>query len=67
MATNLGIDERLLREAQKTGKHRTKRETVDQALREYIARHRRKEILRLAGKVDWDPRYDYKAERRRRR
>jgi Arc/MetJ family transcription regulator len=66
MATNLGIDERLLRDAQKQGKHKTKRETVDDALREYIARRRRREILRLAGKVSWNPRYDYKKDRKSR-
>ncbi len=66
MATNLGIDERLLREAQKAGEHETKRETVDEALREYIARRRRREILRLAGKVSWNPKYDYKGDRRSR-
>jgi len=66
MATNLGIDQRLLREAQKTGKHKTKRETVDEALREYIARRRQREILRLAGKVSWNPSYDYKKDRRSR-
>lgn len=66
MATNLGIDQRLLREAQKTGKHKTKRETVDEALREYVARRRQSEILRLAGKVSWNPNYDYKKDRRSR-
>jgi Arc/MetJ family transcription regulator len=67
MPTNLGIDDRLLVEAQRVGKNSTKRETVEAALREYIARRRRIEVLRLAGRVSWDPSYAYKTERERRR
>jgi len=66
MPTNLAIDDALLREAQRLGKHRSKRETVMRALAEYVERHRRKEILELAGRIDWDERYDHKAQRRRR-
>jgi Arc/MetJ family transcription regulator len=36
MPTNLHIDSDLLEQAQRLGHHRTKRETVDEALREYI-------------------------------
>ena len=64
MPTNLAIDDELLREAQRLGKHRSKRETVMQALTEYVERHRRKDILELAGRIDWDAGYDHKAERR---
>lgn len=66
MPTNLAIDDQLLLEAQRQGKHRTKREAVNQALREYVERHRRKAVLDLAGRIDWDPDYDYKKVRRRR-
>jgi Arc/MetJ family transcription regulator len=66
MPTNLALDDRLVEEAKRLGKHRTKREAVNQALAEYVARRKRKRILRLFGKLDWDPRYDYKSERRRR-
>jgi len=38
MPTNLVIDDRLLEEAQKVGRHRTKRETVNAALEEYKVR-----------------------------
>ena len=65
MPTNLALDDRLLREAQLVGKHKTKRESVMQALREYVERHRRRDVLRLAGKIDWTDTYDYKAARRR--
>jgi Arc/MetJ family transcription regulator len=66
MATNLGIDEKLLEDARRIGKQRTKKATVNEALREYIDRRKRLKILDLFGKVDFDPQYDYKAERRKR-
>jgi hypothetical protein len=34
-------------------------------LQEFIARRRQKRLLDLFGKLDWDPAYDYKAERKR--
>src|SRR5437870_9171831 len=43
MPTNLAIDDRLLEEAQKMGRHRTKRETVTVALQEYIERRKQQE------------------------
>jgi Arc/MetJ family transcription regulator len=67
MPTNLAIDDRLLEEARKVGGHRTKRETVTAALDEYIRRRKQLEILELFGKIDYDPDYDYKRERRRKR
>ena len=67
MATNLAIDDRLIEEARRTGKHKTKKEAVTTALREYIQRHRQQRILADFGTVDFDPEYDYKAERRSKR
>jgi len=66
MATNLALDDKLVEEAKRLGKHRTKREAVNEAIAEYVARRRRRKALGLFGKMDWDPDYDYKAERRRR-
>ncbi|HUO83743.1 MAG TPA: type II toxin-antitoxin system VapB family antitoxin [Thermoanaerobaculia bacterium] len=65
MPTNLAIDDQLLEEAKQIGGHRTKRETVNEALREYIQRRKRQGILDLFGKIDFDPRYDYRRARRR--
>lgn len=65
MATNLAIDDRLLEEALRVGGHRTKKDTVTEALEEYIQRRKQARILELFGKVDFDPRYDYKRQRRR--
>lgn len=64
MATNLAIDDKLIEEARKTGGHRSKKEAVTTALKEYIQRHKQRRILAAFGTVDFDPTYDYKAERR---
>ena len=66
MATNLAIDDRLLREAQRVGGHRTKKATVTEALNEYIQRRKQRRIVGLFGTINVDPKYDYKAQRRRR-
>lgn len=65
MATNLAIDERLLDEALRVGGQRTKKDTVTQALLEYVQRRKQAKILDLFGKVDFDPKYDHKRQRRR--
>jgi Arc/MetJ family transcription regulator len=66
MPTNLAIDDKLLDEALSISGYKTKRETVNEALREFIQRRQRLELMKLFGKVEYDARYDYKKERRRR-
>ena len=66
MATNLALDDELINEARRLGGHKTKRETVTVALREYIQHRKQMQILELFGTIPYDPEYDYKAERRRR-
>ena len=65
MPTNLALNDELIDEALRLGGHRTKKEAVNEALEEYVARRKRKEILEVFGRVDWDSEYDYKRERRR--
>jgi Arc/MetJ family transcription regulator len=65
MATNLAIDDRLLEEALQIGGQTTKKETVNQALLEYVQRRKQARILDLFGKVDFDSKYDPKRQRRR--
>lgn len=65
MATNLQIDEKLLNDAQKIGGHRTKRETVNTALVEYVQRREQMKLFDLAGTIQYHADYDYKAQRRR--
>ena len=63
MPTNLAIDDRLIDEARRVGKHKTKKEAVTAALDEYVRRRKQLEILELAGTIDYDPDYDYKKVR----
>ena len=65
MATNLALDDRLLEEALKVGGKATKRETVNEALQEYINRRKQAGVIALFGSVDYDPKYDHKKQRRR--
>ena len=65
MATNLALDDELIDEAKRLGAHKTKRETVTVALREYIQRRRQARLVELFGTIPYDQDYDYKAERRR--
>jgi hypothetical protein len=65
MATNLALDDALIEQARRVGKHRTKKEAVTSALREYVRRRRQLEILDLVGKVPFDETYDYKPLRHR--
>ena len=64
MATNLALDDKLILEAQRAGKHKTKKEAVTAALAEYVRRRRQLRLLDAFGTFDFDPGYDYKAERR---
>lgn len=66
MPTNLHIDSDLLEKAQRLGHHRTKRETVNEALREYIERRKRIEAVDLFGSVDFDAEFDHKKLRKAR-
>ena len=66
MATNLAIDPALLNKALEVGGEKTKKATVNRALREFIARREQERLLDLFGKFDWDDEYDYRRERTRR-
>jgi hypothetical protein len=65
MATNLALDDNLIIQAKKIGHHRTKKEAVMIALKEYIAHKKQLKILDLFGHVDFDKNYDYKKARTR--
>jgi Arc/MetJ family transcription regulator len=65
MATNLAIDDDLLLAAQEIGQQPTKKSTVTKALEEYIARRKRLKALEMFGKLEFDPRFDYKKDRKR--
>ena len=65
MATNLALDPDLLDRALAVSGQKTKKAAVTKALEEFIARREQREILELFGTLDWNPDYDYKAERSR--
>jgi Arc/MetJ family transcription regulator len=66
MPTNLAIDDKLIEEAREIGGHRTKKAVVTEALQEYIDRRKQLQMLNLLGRIDYDPDYDYKRQRKKR-
>ena len=48
------------------GRHKTKREAVSAALAEYVKRRKQLRFLEAVGTTDFDPKYNYKIERRSR-
>lgn len=67
MPTNLAIDDQLIEQAQRLGRHKTKKDTVNAALDEYIRRRRQAALIPLFGTIDYDSRYRYKRERAKKR
>ena len=63
MRTNIVLNEALIGEAMRVTGIRTKRETVELALRELVARRRQREILDLVGEGLIAPDYDVRAVR----
>lgn len=63
MATNLAIDNKLLEEALLISGLKTKKDTVNYALKEFINRRKQLEIIDLFGKLDPDSDYNYKKAR----
>jgi Arc/MetJ family transcription regulator len=66
MPTNLQIDDRLLAKAQKLGGFRTKKDTVNQALSEFVRRRGQQEITDLFGTVEFSAGFDHKKLRAKR-
>lgn len=65
MATNLVIDDDLLMKALKIGGKKTKKDTVNEALKEFIVRREQKKALELFGTVEYFN--DYKPKKSRRK
>ena len=66
MATNLAIDDALLDRALRVGGLPSKRATVNEALKEFIARRKRLAAIDAIGTIEFAEDYDYKAERKKR-
>jgi hypothetical protein len=61
------MDDGLIEEARRIGGHKAKKEAMTTALVEYIAQRKGLAILDSFGTIDFDPGYDYKADRKRKR
>lgn len=64
MATNIELNEPLLSKAMRLGGMKTKKEAVYQALLEYVQRRKQLRVLDFFGKVELDPEFDYKKQRK---
>jgi hypothetical protein len=67
MPTGVAIDGRLILEAQKLGHRRTAKDALTAALEQYVRRRKQVDILRSFGTIEYDPSYNYKRERSRKR
>ena len=63
METNLALDDALIQEVLKLGSFESKKAAVTQVLLEYVQRHKRAEIIKLFGTVEYDENYDHKEGR----
>lgn len=66
MVTQVRLADRLVQEAVKIGWHKTKKEAVAAALREYIRGRKQLGILELTGQIEYGSKYDYKKLRGKR-
>jgi Arc/MetJ family transcription regulator len=67
MATNLALDDQLIEEARRAGGHKTKKQAVTAALDEYVRLRKQRRVIQAFGTFEFDPAYNYKAERRKKR
>lgn len=54
MRTNIELDDTLVQQAIKLSKLRTKKEVVQEALKNYVAWMKKKQLLNLRGQVTWE-------------
>jgi Arc/MetJ family transcription regulator len=54
MRTTLNIDDDALQAAMKFAQGRTKTEVINDALRRFVRAKRRRQLLQLQGKVEWE-------------
>jgi len=63
MRTNINLDDRLVEDAFKLSRARTKRELIHEALEEFVHSRRRLDLLDLEGRIEFAKGYDYKRVR----
>jgi len=54
MRTTLNLDDEALQAAMKFAEGRTKTEVVNEALRKFVRAKRRRQLLELRGKIEWE-------------
>ena len=54
MRTNIELDDMLVQQAIKLSKLRTKREVIQEALKNYVSWMKKKQLLGLRGQVTWE-------------
>ncbi len=63
MRTNIVIDDKLLEEAFRYTKLKTKKDVVNLALKEFVENAKKLSLADLKGKIAFDDDYDYKKAR----
>jgi len=63
MRTNIVLDDRLVKEALKLTRVKTKKELVNQALKEFVENRKRLNLMDLFGKIEFAKNYNYKTLR----
>ena len=63
MRTNIVLDDHLVKEALKLTRVKTKKELVNQALKEFVENRKRLNLMDLSGKIVFAKNYNYKALR----
>lgn len=63
MRTNIVLDDNLVKEAFKYSEAKTKKELINQALKEFVDNKIRRDLLDLEGKIEFAEGYDYKSMR----
>ena len=54
MRTNIELDYLLVKQALQLSKIRTKKDVIQEALKNYVGWMKKKQLLNLKGKVAWD-------------
>jgi Arc/MetJ family transcription regulator len=63
MRTNIVLDDSLVQEAFFLSGVKTKKDLISLALKEFVMTRKRRNLLELAGKIEFRDDYDYKASR----
>ena len=63
MRTNIVLEDKLVKEAMKLARMKTKKELLNQALKEFVENRKRLNLMDLFGKIEFAKNYDYKALR----